>query len=171
MYDLVTHTISQGLQAFLPIAFCLPWFSRAGDRDAVAGVKWGLVTAVPLTAAGAYWLPASMRQSLWEAALAGVAFALALWFARSMTRGIPDVPSARGAALARLVVAIGAGTLVARQTMEIAIVSEAAADGVAVLESEIVGLVPADALPPDPVKRLKLREADVDCVLEKRWPV
>ena len=49
-----------------------------------------------------------------------------------------------------------------------AIVSEAATDGVAVLDSEIVGLVPADALPPDPVRRLKLREADVDRVLEKR---
>jgi glutamate formiminotransferase len=37
-----------------------------------------------------------------------------------------------------------------------AISREAAADGVDVLESEIVGLVPADALPPDPVTRLKL---------------
>ena len=30
-------------------------------------------------------------------------------------------------------------------------------DGVRVLESEIVGLVPAEALPPDPRKRLKLQ--------------
>ena len=37
-----------------------------------------------------------------------------------------------------------------------AISREAAADGVEVLESEIVGLVPADALPPEPVTRLKL---------------
>ena len=49
-----------------------------------------------------------------------------------------------------------------------AIAREAAADGVRVLESEIVGLVPADALPPDPRKRLKLREADLDRVLEQR---
>jgi glutamate formiminotransferase len=49
-----------------------------------------------------------------------------------------------------------------------AIAREAAADGVRVLESEIVGLAPADALPPDPRKRLKLREADLDRVLEKR---
>ena len=49
-----------------------------------------------------------------------------------------------------------------------AIAREAAADGVRVLESEIVGLVPADALPPDPRKRLKLRETDLDRVLEQR---
>ena len=126
MFDLVTHTISQGLQAVLPIAFCLPWFRRTGNRDAVAGVKWGLIAAVPLTAAGAYWFRISTRQALWEAALASVAFVLALWFARSATRGIPVVPWTRRAALARLAVAMGAGTLVARQTMEIAIVWQAA---------------------------------------------
>ena len=49
-----------------------------------------------------------------------------------------------------------------------AIAREAAEDGIRVLESEIVGLVPADALPPDPRRRLKLREADVDRVLELR---
>ena len=49
-----------------------------------------------------------------------------------------------------------------------AIAREAATERVAVRESEIVGLVPADALPTDPVKRLKLREADADRVLEIR---
>lgn len=49
-----------------------------------------------------------------------------------------------------------------------AITREAAADGVRVLESEIVGLVPADALPADPAKRIKLRKQDLDRVLESR---
>jgi len=49
-----------------------------------------------------------------------------------------------------------------------AIAREAAADGVRVLESEVVGLVPADALPPDPRRRLRLREADLDRILERR---
>jgi glutamate formiminotransferase len=49
-----------------------------------------------------------------------------------------------------------------------AIVREAASDGVRVLESEIVGLVPADALPKDPQRRLKLREEDMGKVLEQR---
>ena len=48
------------------------------------------------------------------------------------------------------------------------IAREAAVDGVRVLESEIVGLVPADALPTDPVRRLKLRAEDLDRVLETR---
>jgi len=49
-----------------------------------------------------------------------------------------------------------------------AVAREAAADGVRVLESEIVGLVPRDALPPDPARRLKLRPQDLDRVLEHR---
>jgi glutamate formiminotransferase len=49
-----------------------------------------------------------------------------------------------------------------------AILREAAVDGVRILESEIVGLVPADALPPNPARRLKLRAEDLDRVLEKR---
>jgi glutamate formiminotransferase len=49
-----------------------------------------------------------------------------------------------------------------------AIVREAAVDGIRVLESELVGLAPAAALPPDPRKRLKLREADLDRILERR---
>jgi glutamate formiminotransferase len=48
------------------------------------------------------------------------------------------------------------------------IAREAAADGVRVLESEIVGLVPRDALPADAARRLKLRAEDLDRVLETR---
>jgi glutamate formiminotransferase len=47
-----------------------------------------------------------------------------------------------------------------------AIAREAAGDGIRVLESEIIGLVPADALPPDAKRRLRLRDANV--VLEER---
>jgi glutamate formiminotransferase len=49
-----------------------------------------------------------------------------------------------------------------------AVTREAAADGVRVLESEIVGLVPRDALPADPARRLKLRAEDLNRVLETR---
>ena len=49
-----------------------------------------------------------------------------------------------------------------------AVVREAGGEGVRVRESEIVGLVPADALPPDPVTRLKLSPADAERVLERR---
>jgi len=49
-----------------------------------------------------------------------------------------------------------------------AVTRQAALEGVHVRDSEIVGLAPADALPPDPITRLKLRPADVDRVLELR---
>ena len=49
-----------------------------------------------------------------------------------------------------------------------AVEREAGKDGVSVLDSEIVGLVPANALPPDPVTRLKLSTSDASRVLEDR---
>lgn len=52
-----------------------------------------------------------------------------------------------------------------------AVAREAAVDGVDVLESEIVGLVPADALPPDPTRRLKLSEADSNKILDVRLQI
>jgi hypothetical protein len=119
MYDLLTHTISQGLQAFLPVAFALPWFRRTGDADASAGVKWGLLVALPATAAAALGFQSSTRQALWEAALAVVACALAIWFERRVRRGARSSPG-------RLAFAVATTMLVTRQTMEIAIVFAAA---------------------------------------------
>jgi glutamate formiminotransferase len=49
-----------------------------------------------------------------------------------------------------------------------AISEQAAKERVCVLESEIVGLVPAAALPEDPMTRLKLSESDASRVLERR---
>jgi glutamate formiminotransferase len=48
------------------------------------------------------------------------------------------------------------------------VTAEALKDRVDVLDSEIVGLVPADALPRDAAARLKLSSADADRVLERR---
>ena len=49
-----------------------------------------------------------------------------------------------------------------------AIAREAAADGVRILESEIVGLVPADALPARPGETVEVAAEDLDRVLEAR---
>jgi glutamate formiminotransferase len=49
-----------------------------------------------------------------------------------------------------------------------AVEREGLADGVSVRDSEIVGLVPADALPPDPITRLKLSPTDAEKILEHR---
>ncbi len=130
MFDLLTRSISQGLQSFLPIAFCLTWFRRAGGADALTGLKWGIVAALPATAAAAYWFQASSRQALWEAALAAAALALAIWFVRRVRQGIPsslktDVEPRHQPAY-RLAFALAAALILTRQTMEIAIAFEAA---------------------------------------------
>jgi len=119
MYDLLTHTLSQGLQAFLPVAFALAWFRRTRETNPSAGLLWGLLLAVPATAAAAYGFQSSTRQAVWEASLAMVACALAMWFERRVRRGTRSSPG-------RLVCAIATTILVTRQTMEIAIVFAAA---------------------------------------------
>ena len=146
MYDLLTRTISQGLQAFLPIAFCLTWFRRAGDEDAVAGLKWGSVSALPATAVAAYWFQATSRQARWEAVLAMLALTLAVWFARRVWQVQPPSPTGVrvdsdpavfaiaacrpravfATAVWRLAFGLAATLIIARQTMEIAIVVAAA---------------------------------------------
>lgn len=119
MFDLLTRTISQGLQAFLPIAFAWVWFRRAGHADALSGLKWGCIAAVPATVAATYLFQQTNRQALWEAALAAAALILVCWFARLVWRGVParDMPSGRSGAY-QLAFAAGATLLIVRQTME-----------------------------------------------------
>jgi hypothetical protein len=127
MYDLFTRTISQGLQAFLPIAFGLTWFRRAGAVDPVVGVTRGIVAAVPATALAAYWFQGSSHQAWWEAVLATAALALAIWFARGVW---PALSLVEGPALRphvyRLAFALAAVLIIVRQTMEIAFASAVA---------------------------------------------
>jgi hypothetical protein len=121
MYDLLTRTISQGLQAFLPIVVALTWFRRAGDRAAADGLKWGILAAVPATAAAAYGFGGSTRQALWEAALASAALPLALWFARRVGQGLGSPVRRRRGQGYRLALAAAAALLISRQAMEIAV--------------------------------------------------
>ena len=125
MYDLLTHTMSQGLQALAPIVFGLTWFDRAHDRRAVAGAGWGLAASIPATAVAAYLFMATSRQAVWEAALAAAACAIAVAFVGRVRRGI-RTPAPLDTIAARGVFAAAAMLLVVRQTMEIAIVSVAA---------------------------------------------
>ena len=127
MYDLFTRTISQGLQAFLPIAFCLTWFRRAGAVDPVVGVRCGIVAAIPATALAAYWFQGSSHQAWWEAVLATAALALAIWFARRVFDGAQgrSFGTARPHVY-RLAFALAAVLIIVRQTMEIAFASAVA---------------------------------------------
>jgi hypothetical protein len=111
VYDLLIRTISQGLQAFLPIAFAWVWFRRAGPGSAISGLTWGAVAAVPASVVATYLFQQTTRQALWEAGLAAAALLLAIWFARVVWRGIPGRAS-------RLAFAAGATLIIVRQTME-----------------------------------------------------
>jgi high-affinity iron transporter len=129
MYDLLSRTVSQALQASLPIAFFLTWLRRADDREALRGLGWGVAASIPATVAAAYWLQASSARAQWEAALAIAALAPAVWFARRVWSGAP--PSSTGVTSARrqaslLALVAGTALIIARQAMEIAIVSAAA---------------------------------------------
>ena len=123
MYDLLTRTISQGLQAFLPIAFALTWFRRAGEADRVAGLRWGMVAALPATLAAMYGFQRSTRQSLVEAVLAAATLLVAIWFARRVSAPPSSTPdgSARRHTAVRLAFALAATLIIVRQTMEIAV--------------------------------------------------
>ena len=122
MYDLLSRTVSQGLQAFLPIAFALTWFRRTGKAKAAAGLRWGMLAAVPATLVAMYGFRRSTRQSLVETALAAATLVAAIWFARRVQR---DAPSSRPSDV-RVAFAIAAVLIIVRQTMEIAVAFSAA---------------------------------------------
>lgn len=115
------RTVSQGLQAFLPVVFALLWFRRAGAVPAVTGVNWGMAAAVPLSVAATFLFVQSTQQALLEAVLAIVGLPAAVWFAKATWQGLPAgaAQSAMRRPAASVVVAVAAALIVARQVMEI----------------------------------------------------
>lgn len=154
MYDLLTRTVSQGLQAFLPIAFAWVWFRRAGPADALSGLKWGAVAAVPASVVATYLFQQTNRQALWEAALAAGALLLAICFTRVVWRELPAAApdfAARRSSASRLAFAAGATLLIVRQTMEIGVALGAslqmrAADPLLAVTSGIVASLAVSAI-------------------------
>jgi hypothetical protein len=129
MSDIFIRTLSQGLQAFMPIAVCLAWASRNSRADLVSAIRWGMVAAVPATPAAGYLFQQSLLQAQWEAVLAAAAVAVALSFGLSVWRGTParSAPRAgRNSAAWKLLFAAAAVLIVVRQTMEIDLVFIAA---------------------------------------------
>jgi hypothetical protein len=129
MSDIFIRTLSQGLQAFLPIAFCLAWARRNGRADQVSAIRWGVAAAVPATYGAGYLFQRSVLQARWEATLAAVAAALAvscglsLWH-RTTAQSAPRI----GASPAAWWFLFFAATvlMVVRQTMEIDVIFIAA---------------------------------------------
>jgi hypothetical protein len=129
MSDVFIRTLSQGLQAFLPIAVCLAWARRQGRADLVSAIRWGLVAAVPATPAAGYLFQQSVLQARWEALLATAAAAVALSVGLSVWRrtAVPVAPHVGGSSAAwRLLFAAATVLIIVRQTMEIDVVFIAA---------------------------------------------
>lgn len=127
MGALFFRSLSEGLQAFVPIACLLAWSRAAARRDQGIGSVWGLVAAVPASLVAGYAFQASVRQAMWEAVLATVMLVPAAWFAAATLRRGDGPPIERGrSSRARLLTAAFAALSVARQAMLIVAVLFAA---------------------------------------------
>jgi hypothetical protein len=130
MSELFFRTLSQGLQAFMPIAAGLVWARRSGRVDAIASIRWGSVAGLALTPAAGYLFQQSVLQARWEAFLAAIATGLAVYFGLSVRRSVRRpfaAPSRIGTAWS-IALAGATAVIMARQTMEIAVVTRAAFD-------------------------------------------
>ena len=123
MLDLLTRTVSQGLQGVLPVAFALAWYRHVRDPGLVTGIKWGAIAAAPVTVLAVYLFRQSTRQSLWEAGMAGAALVAACWFLHRVSLASSRIAVARITPnhLLRAAVAIGVTILIVRQAMEIGV--------------------------------------------------
>jgi hypothetical protein len=107
--DLFVRTVSQGLQAFLPVGFGLAALRRRGRGDAVSGIAWGLSLAVPATIAANAFFRQTPRPSFWEATLALIGAAAVTLAIRASRVGRPAAATFAGVT----------ALLVARQALEI----------------------------------------------------
>ena len=128
MSTLFFRTLSQGVQAFVPIAFALAWWSRAGDARRRSLAVRGTWLAAIITVPGSWWFLRSATRALDEAALASAALVAALacltaMRARDRSPARADVEPSPAAAVATVAAAT---VVVVRQTIEIGAVFAAA---------------------------------------------
>ena len=117
MFSLFLRSLSQGLQAFVPVAAALAWFRRTNGAVASA-LWWGALLSVPVTVAATWAFKRSAAQARDEAVLAATALLIAVGFARMVWRHASPRPGIAAAAAVLILV---------RQTMEIGSVFSAAA--------------------------------------------
>ena len=130
MANLFFRTLSQGLQAFTPVAAALMWCAAVGAARHRSAIRYGLLLSIPATVPSAWWFQGSAARALDEAILATVTFAIVLVCARRLRSSIGGAtighsPPARSGTF----FALAAATIlvVVRQTMEIGSVLSVAA--------------------------------------------
>lgn len=127
MTNLFLRTLSQGLQAFIPIAVAWAWF-RPRRRHLSAAIVGGAIVAVPLTIVAAAWFAATTHKALDECLLAlatwpaAIAFMVDAWrqASREIESGSPArSPFRRVTPIVVTAVGLAAVLTVVRQSMEI----------------------------------------------------
>src|SRR5262245_30950988 len=111
MANLFFRTLSQALQALMPVAAASMWCARAGAPQRTAAIRRGILLSIPATVPAAWWFHHSAARAFDEAVLAVLAFAIGLLWTRAGTLAL----------VAATIV------IVVRQTMEIGSVLAAAA--------------------------------------------
>src|SRR6185295_19687373 len=91
MYELFVRTLSQGLQAFMPVAVFLAYVRRDGRTSLAASARWAIVLALPLTFVAESLFRASAYQARWEALLAIATVIITCLVLVVVLRGAPRV--------------------------------------------------------------------------------
>ncbi len=128
--ELFFATLSQTLQAFLPVGVGLAWLARLGDRRTSSAMKWGIAVSLPLTAIATALFRTTSHQARDEAFLAFGALTVAVYFVVVSWRGSAAesrIDAFNRAALRMAAAGAAAALLIVRQTMEIGVVLYAAA--------------------------------------------
>ena len=84
MSNLFFRTLSQGLQAFTPVAAALVWFMCAGDSRRRSAIRRGLILSVPATVPAAWWFHRSAARALDQAILSTLAFVIVFLCVRGL---------------------------------------------------------------------------------------
>jgi hypothetical protein len=118
MQELFVRTLSQGLQAFMPVALFLSYARSLGRVDLIRAARLAIAAALVITFPAGYLFQRATHQAGIEALLAASTVAFTIWFARSVRSGDLRAP---------LLAVVAAQTLIlVRQTMEIEVVLWAA---------------------------------------------
>jgi hypothetical protein len=104
--SLFVRTLSQALQAFVPIAVALAWFARRRDLRIGSAIRRGLLLSIPATVVASWFFQTTTHAALDEAALAALAVTATVLVVRRV-------------ALPRWLAIALAALIVVRQTMEI----------------------------------------------------
>jgi len=117
MQELFVRTLSQGLQAFMPIAAYLAYARGIRRTGMISPARWAMGAAALLTVPAGYAFQHTTHQAGFEALLATATAGITIGFWRSLRSDGARVPLIAAAAALTLVVV--------RQTMEIEVVLQA----------------------------------------------